>query len=1110
MAYLNVYRASAGSGKTFTLAAEYVAKVLRTEGADPSSTLAVTFTNKATTEMKQRIVSEMWTLAQGYPSPFRLVVKSLLRRDGIIGDDDQAAELLLTRRAARALQNILHRYDDFHVQTIDTFFHSLLTALAHELGLSAGCGVEINDEQVSAQAASRLIDLLPDRTDLQTWVMDYVRQRIADGQRWDILSEVRRLARCITSEPYMLHEEQLLPVLDDNETMQTYIAELRKKKACAVARLQESARTTHQAILDNGGYDRYSNGRYILSYLNRLMGGGTDEPSASVRTKHMVTPEAWLRKKDAHDDALLANAAKLRQMLADTESTRQAEGFTIHSCNLSLGLFGPLRLIGEIGRLAADINRENNRFMLAKTPLLFHRMVGQEDAPFVLERAGIRFQNILMDEFQDTSPLQWANFARLIRECIAGGGDGLIVGDVKQGIYRFRGGDWKLLENIGSFLPQQTRIDDTTLTANYRSRHEIVLFNNALFRRAAQLLDSTLTPVLPDGSRGQSLYYDVEQTPRRRGGGHVEVHFSVPSPSKRSDAPDEIKTDEEDTVQTDIASVPAMAAVMQQRHADGCPWADMAILVRYTKEARLVLKGLNTVAPHIPIVSDEAFALSSSAAVTVIINMLRWIASPADDTARLHATRAWRLAYGQTDSLTVQPGDASDVPPSLQTFLDQTAHMGLYETCERIVHHFCLHRMSGQTPYLTAFLDKVMETVESGFATPAAFLGEWDTKLSSHTIPNAPTAGVRITTIHKSKGLDFPIVFLPSCAWLMEEDRNDGFLWCVPGAAPYDKVPLIPVSTRREMAQSVYAASYQAEHRDSRIENLNLLYVAFTRASEEMYVWAEVANKKAKAGPEVPYPTVAHLLFTCLDGQDYISPSDGPDATSAASSSVSDPDRRQKTNPFSYTSEQVTVTMESIAPRAIFRQSNAAAQYVRSLQQDEALSNGLAMTPQPDAQEERTAAGARWSYLDRGKVMHRLFSMIHTADDLPAALRRLMGEGLWHSDDEAAMLEQDLRRALSQEPASGWFDGSWVVQNEGDLLCRLPSGELKTLRPDRVMTKGDRMVVIDYKFGRQRPEHHEQVAQYVHFLSLTCPPQTVVEGFLWYVDSAQVIPVTAP
>ena len=1106
MSFLTVYRASAGSGKTFTLAAEYVAKVLCQEGADPSATLAVTFTNKATTEMKQRIVSEMWNLAQGSPSPFRDVVKALLRRDGVIDDDGPAAEQLITRRAAQALHNILHRYDDFHVLTIDTFFHGLLTALAHELGLSAGCGVEIDDEQVSAQAASRLIDLLPERTDLQTWVMEYVKQRIADGERWDILSEVRRLARCITSEPFMLHEEQLLPVLEDSEAMQAYIADLRKKRAIAASRLVESARSTHQAVLDSGGYEQYTYGKYVRSYLDRLIKGDTQAPSTTLRTKHMAAPDGWLRKKEAQDPILLAKATALYRQLVETESVRQAEAFTIHSCSLSLGLFGPLRLIGEIGRLAAGINQENNRFMLAKTPLLFHRMVGQDDAPFVLERAGIRFQNILMDEFQDTSPLQWANFARLIRECIAKGGDGLIVGDVKQGIYRFRGGDWKLLENIGAFMPAQTRIDDTTLTANYRSRREIVCFNNALFRSAARLLNTTLCPALPDGSMGQSLYYDVEQTPKRGAGGHVEVHF-IPPAAKNKD------NNEKDEPQTLIASAPQMAPLMQQYHAQGRPWSDMAVLVRFTKEARNVLKDLSLIAPEIPIVSDEAFALSSSSAVLIVINVLRWIASPADDTARLFATRAWRMAYGSTDCMTVIPDDADNVPVDLQNFLDQTAHTGLYETCERIVLHFRLHRMMGETPYLTAFLDEVMAAVESGYASPASFLNEWDTKICNHNIPNAPSTGVRITTIHKSKGLDFPIVFLPACNWPMEKDFADDFLWCVPEAAPYDKIPPLPVSTRREMAQSVYAADYSAEHRDSRIENLNMLYVAFTRAAEAMYAWAEVDERKAASpdDPDVPYPTVAYLLYDCLNGQDYISPDASTPADSAVSpvaSSSSTPvvkktTAQSKANPFAYVSEPIPTAMESVAPRAIFRQSNAAAQYVRTLQQEESAGSSA----HDGANRDAPPAARRWSYLDRGKVMHRLFSMLQTADDLPAAIRQMEAEGLWSSEAEPRALEQELRSALSQQPANQWFDGSWQVQNEGDLLCRLPSGQIKTLRPDRVMTKANRMVVVDYKFGVQRPEHHEQVAQYLHYLRLTCPTETFVEGFLWYVDNGAIVPV---
>lgn len=1046
---LTVYKASAGSGKTFTLTAEYIALLLG--GASPMHRhiLAVTFTNKATAEMKERIIDELCAMAgtDGVaPSGFMLKVMELL--PAVTAEE-------LGRRARVALRAILHDYDNFRVQTIDAFFQSLLSALSHDLGLSAGLKVDINDREVINGAVERLLTALGSRPQVRRWVLDYVRERIDDNRRWDVSKEVVKLAYNLTDETFMRNEEALLPVLESEPELRGYRRELFKLSSGIEETMQAAASTLDNAVRNTfGGYEAFSYGSSLDAYVTAILLRPPGEaPKANV-TKKLQAAENWLRAADRKRPHLLEQAEQLRELLQALENIRSAGAMTVNSCHLCLQHLNPLRLLGEIRREVQDINAENNRLMLAATPLLFSRLVGRDDASFVFERAGTQFRHVMIDEFQDTSNLQWSNFRNLLVENMAQGNSCLLVGDVKQSIYRWRGGDWRILESIGCDW-RKGEVDIRNLNRNFRSSRCIVEFNNALFPRAAALLDG-----VAGSQRIAAIYADTVQQCCGREGGEVRVYLTDALRGAAgcggADAPAD-----------DAPPAPSLAEVIDRLHATGVRYADMAILVRRKKEGVAILDFFAKEHPHIPVVSDEAFLLSGSPAVEMLVHALRYLQDPTDTISRTYVAKArYCLAHGEElDWGEVSGAESESLPSVLQEERERLLGMPLYELCETLARLLEVDRFGNAAPYVLCFLDAVLDFIDNGGAELAQLLDYWDNTLCERSIPSGELDGIRILTVHKSKGLAFHTVFVPYCDWQVERDRNDDILWCNPSQAPYNKLPLVPVSVNSMMSQSVFAPQYEEEHLNRRIENLNMMYVAFTRARCNLFVWGV-------AGKTGGLKSMADLLKAC-------------DACALA--------EEMSANAGTASEEEPSPSVVAVEPlqfcfhesKAVFRQSNDAQKFIGNEDGEDATTDSL-----------------REQYIDRGKLLHHLFSMLETKNDLDAAISMLEFQGVLPEEiDVEKMRAWILRRLEAHGPAS-WFDGSWKLFNERDILSRNSDGTLAVHRPDRVMVRGRETVVVDFKFGRRRDRYVGQVRDYCNLLRNM--GHTNVRGYLWFVYTGEI------
>lgn len=447
----------------------------------------------------------------------------------------------------------------------------------------------------------------------------------------------------------------------------------------------------------------------------------------------------------------------------------------------------------------------------------------------------------MIDEFQDTSAVQWSNFKILLNECMSHSQSdrqltsNLIVGDVKQSIYRWRGGDWRLLNNIQSqFSHPDSSLEIKTLQANYRSERNIVDFNNCFFKAAAETEYGQETEAGGEQHAKEllSAYSDVYQQPNGDRGGFVKITL----------LPDDDY--EQDTLEN-------TAQAIRELLAHGAKPSDIAIILRKNSHIQLIADYLGETMPGLDIVSDEAFRLDASPAVNIVIQALMLLASPEDTLAKANLAINYQRTvlgsnHGHGDLLT----PTADTKSNLDTLLpadfinntDKLSKMPLAETIDSICSAFNLEQLNDQGAYLCAFYDKVSDFVANNPGNIGKFIEAWNDDICSSTIQSDAVSGLRLISIHKSKGLEFAHVIIPFCSWTLE--NGDTTLWCKPDGQPFDSLPVIPVDYSKKLLDTIYADDYRNEHIQNSVDNLNLLYVAFTRAGRSLHVTGSKGKKK--------------------------------------------------------------------------------------------------------------------------------------------------------------------------------------------------------------------------------------------------------------------------
>jgi len=1098
---LSIYKASAGAGKTFTLTVEYILLLLRKGRKEFEHTLAVTFTNKATAEMKERILETLYGLHNRIPECdgyLKVIQKRLQELDEEMGEE------MIRQRAGEALSAILHDYTHFRVETIDSFFQSVLRNLAHELGLTANLQVELNNDEVISRSVDRVIENMQNRKDVQGWIMDYVEEQLQTGERWNISGMIKQFARCIFEEAFQNRSEEEREKLSDSRQMNDFKKEMNAIITSCRNQLKEAADSLEALVNEKTlNFERISNGRIYQSFLNLVRSDRTDTASNTIY-KAAGDYEVMLKAKDKNDSALIADAQEIQTALAKLLSLYEKNSIAINTAKLSLRYLNPLRLLNVIEQEANSINAENNQFNLSKTPTLLSKLVEKSDAPFVFEKIGTQFHNVMIDEFQDTSRLQWNNFKVLLIENQSTGGNDLLVGDIKQSIYRWRNGDWAILKNVQQELANLSP-EPKELRYNFRSKKNVIDFNNAFFPLAAQALDD----LEPNARfRIKDIYSDVEQlTFQTKDEGYASVTLYTKSGNS---APE----DYEERMITD------MITHIRQMTQKGLTTHDFAILVRKKDNAESLLQWFHLLAPDIKLVSDEAFLLESSVAVQMLVAALFVL----NDNRQLNPVpeRYLMMHYhsdvlGQPLSMlqiaTAKSGEL--LPEAFTQHKQELAQLPLYLLCERLYQIFQLDRIPGQDTYIFTFMDELQNHLRSNPSDIHTFLQAWDETIHSRSIPAGEVDGIRILTIHKSKGLQFHTVLLPYMDWTIEKDRNDDTIWCQTEKDPYNALGSLPINAGKNMQQSDFAPDYNEEHLQRRVDALNMIYVAFTRAENNLLVWGLTAEKEGtissagdliRAAISILKPTIereksdarisssereqarpqVNSQFSILNSQLYYEL--GEVFTSHKSAEAKHKNRMKSSHD---KEDALEVTMASNAPTLDFMQSNQSRKFI----------SGLGSEEQPEAGQQ--------TYLEVGKIMHYVLSQIEHTGQIQKVLNRCMAEGIITDRKLMDVVIKRLQKGFSNPKIAQWFAPDNQVFNECSITSISPeTGEPRTLRPDRVVICGDRITVIDFKFGRPETEHHTQVEAYKQLMHAMYPDKQV-EGYLWYIYSGKTEEVKA-
>ena len=1049
MSQLKLYKASAGSGKTYTLALEYIKELLLGESYTYRHILAVTFTKDATGEMKERILSDLYGLAFGTADSVSFLdsVSKALKKAGRPMD-----ETLIRKKSGEMLNAIIHDYSRLYITTIDSFFQKILRNLARELGRGSKFNIEMNSAGVRMEAVNRMIENAHQEPRLLQWLTTYVENKLEQDGNWRFKEDVYRFSACIYDEFFQEHEVILRNQLNENPSIfndlkNYHFSKLREYKAYFKNVYRQVIDILNENQLEAS--DFYSKGTVFDFWRNRAE-NQRGEIGKTIE-KLLAGAENWSTKTHKRRRDIIALAENhLMAFLSETVDVCQKQD----TSNLILGNIHQLGLIWYITEEISNINAENNNFMLSDTALFLHRMIDASDSPFIYEKIGAEIKHVMIDEFQDTSRLQWSNFKVLLSDILANNRFSMIVGDVKQSIYRWRNGDWRILNQVANELTVQ----EDSLDMNYRSKKGVVTFNNDFFTEAGMLLDDKYKDELFSSNESPfSLAYNKkyvdQKTPEKANGGFVSVDF----------------LQDGETEKYKEAVLSALLEKIQLLQNTGIRAGDICILVRNNNQIRWIADYFSSQKAYYPnltaenyldIVSNEAFQLNSSLAVRIIIEALKTGAYPDDPINKANLEYLLRLSPTR--------------PPQ-----DESAHdfkaMPLLELISYLYRFYGLERIEGQSAYLFFFFDAVTDYLKDHSADIQSFLSFWEDELSLKTIPAGEgIEGVRAMTIHKSKGLQFHTVLIPYCNWELNPKKNP-IVWCGRKEGIYD-LELLPVSYSEKMKSTVFSEEYRHETSLSWLDNLNLLYVAFTRAKQNLIVFGK--NKKQLSYLE-NIKNVSDLLQWLVPELEGRRESETGHYETGVLTNIRKTTEETTTNLLKQTPQALHVDFVSagfLEGKSVFKQSNQSREFIRS------------------------DSATREKYIAHGNIMHALFAAIFTPDDINKTVERFVSDGFILPEEKDTYKEQ-IRSCLQNPQVQDWFSGKYTVYPEFSIIVK-EKGTITTKRPDRVLLSDNKTLVIDYKFGEPHPAHEKQMQEYLKLLQSMHYPD--VKGALWYVEKGAI------
>ena len=1057
---LTICSASAGSGKTYKLTGTYLASLFKSR-YNYRKILAVTFTHKATAEMKFRILDNLSKLAAGESSDY---LPSLVK-------STNKPEEWIRNEAKEILSSILHDFSRFSVSTIDSFFQKVLRAFAREAGLRSGFNIELDHSVILSSAVDEMIASASKDIQLKEWLSSYAMTNIDDERSWNLKDEITKLADELFKEKFKILSRIDRLNLENKKFLLEYIEKIRSISSSFVKQLTGYGRIAAGLFSEFGLTDEmfYQKGKGVPGFIKSLASGIVKEPNSYVLQINNDPPK-WSTGITS-PQLMSAIGGGLGKVLKEAINFYSENITGYKSAAAILSNIYALGILSDVLHNVHLITASENSFLLSDAGEVLNLIISEDQSPFIYEKIGNRYENFMIDEFQDTSTIQWSNFEPLIENSMAEGFDNLVVGDVKQSIYRWRNSDWHILGSVLDKIDNDRFLSEP-LTTNRRSRSNIIRFNNALFSVIPAQIDEELAgDVIPVSFR--KLYSEVVQDdPCKTVGGYVRLEFM------------ENEKDEkwEEKV---LERLPGVIELFQDK---GYKASDIGIIVRNGREGVQVLKTLidyNYNAPHekkdkynFSVVSNESLLLSNSPVISFIIAVLSVVNDPQDMISRALMLRFFLLAGGDEDadkapliSDKLIEGSRVYFPEGYEDFLGLIRQMPLFEATESIIRFFGLGEHSWNVAYLNTFQDYILSFTGSKTSDIRSFLDWWETTgtKKSVVLPGNQDA-IRILTIHKSKGLEFRIVILPFLSWELDHiGSKQPVLWVKPGSPPFDDLGIVPVRYKKELSDTIFAKDYKEEKYSVYLDNINLLYVALTRAKDAIYGFS-VDNPRLEK-------TIAGVLKNAVSLNSAI-----PDASGFI------------INKF-YNSEKHVFEFGEIPENEKEAKENLNLTSTRYSVSQATESLKLKLHGENYFSPDRIDLRKKINY---GKLMHEIFENINSSDDIFNAVRKLVLEGKLPSEESADM-EKRIISFIGKPQVADWFaPGNYVMKEAGILT---PSGN--TRRPDRIIFKDGKTIIVDFKFGEENPHYEEQIDQYRRLLADM--GHKSIEAFIWYVDKNKIV-----
>ncbi|UUW09858.1 UvrD-helicase domain-containing protein [Flavobacterium plurextorum] len=1017
----SIYDASAGSGKTYTLVKEYLKIILSSPKNDAyRNILAITFTNKAVHEMKSRIVGSLSEFAKEEPSAKAVdLMEDLSRETGL-------SIIQIKIKSQSIIKHLIHNYAAFDISTIDKFTHKVIRAFAHDLNLPMTFEVTLDTENLLVEAVDAIIAQAGQDETLTKLLIDFTMEKTDDDKSWDVSREILETGRLV------LNENNRNEILHFNDkTIEEFV--VIKKKMLALCKDLESENEQFAiealSLLDGKGIDLKSFSRGTFpNHLESIRDG-----KFNPRNKTFHEFDDIAINKTAKDKALIENLIpELLSILKKIYKNFEKRDFY----KAFLKNITPLSLLNTVSNELAKIQAEQNILSISEFNAIIHREIQNQPAPFIYERLGERYRHFFIDEFQDTSEMQWQNLIPLIDNALSGqddlGNKGtlMIVGDPKQSIYRWRGGKAEqfieLSKDSNPFNNPDKEIKH--LNTNYRSYSEVIEFNNAFFK----LISSEFSNL-----DYKDLYENHSfQNTNSKKGGYVNISF-LPIIEKN-------EAEEEDVVEKSDLYVLETLNTIRKVVQEGFEYKDIVILTRKRGQGVAIANYLTE--QRIPLLSSETLMIQNATEVRLIIHLLKYLNNSRDLESKAHFLHF----LGNTLSVEIPIHDfiahgmayksESDFEKWLLTFdvslsFENIRKKSLYEAVEIIISKFILP--SEGNAYVQFFLDIVLERDIRNQAGIADFLNYWEKNSEKFSIPSPEgNNAVRIMTIHKSKGLEFPVVIMP----FAEEDYNrkpKDKLWLDTEAEDLG-VPraLVDNSSAVEGFGESASAVFNEKKQEELLDNINVLYVALTRAEEQLYVISQ-SLKERKDGEwpnNMASYFIKYLIHEGVYESEKLEYEFGNKAKLSISSKATD---LVKTIP---------VVKEVLNPKNI------------KIAQREALMWG---THQQEA-------------ISYGNIVHEILAFVKDKSDIDLAVTKAIENGLVTIEQREAVLKT-LLEIVNHPELSICFDGENHILNEQTIVQK----EGKILKSDRiVLTKDKKAFLLDYKTGAVNSKYKLQIQEY--------------------------------